>query len=89
LADADTLATGAFFDKTVVITGTLPTLSRDEAKQKLLAAGAKVTGSVSAKTDFVLAGDKAGSKLVKAEKLGVRVIDESNFFDLLSTDAES
>ena len=74
----------AFFEKTVVITGTLPGLSRDEAKQKLLEVGAKVTGSVSAKTDYLLAGDKAGSKLAKAEKLGVEVIDEAEFLLMLS-----
>ena len=73
----------AFFEKTIVITGTLPGLSRDEAKQKLLAVGAKVTGSVSAKTDYLLAGDKAGSKLTKAEKLGVKVIDENAFLQML------
>ena len=73
----------AFFEKTVVITGTLPGLSRDEAKQKLLEVGAKVTGSVSAKTDYLLAGDKAGSKLAKAEKLGVEVIDETTFLQML------
>ena len=72
-----------FFEKKVVITGTLPNLSRDEAKQKLLAVGAKVTGSVSAKTDYLLAGDKAGSKLTKAEKLGVKVIDENAFLQML------
>jgi DNA ligase (NAD+) len=70
--------------KTVVITGTLPTMSRDEAKEKLLASGAKVTGSVSVKTDFLLAGDKAGSKLTKAEKLGVQVIDEAMMLTMLS-----
>lgn len=69
--------------KTVVITGTLANLSRDEAKQKLLAAGAKVTTSVSANTDYLLAGDKAGSKLTKAEKLGVEVIDEERLLKLL------
>ena len=74
---------GVFFEKTIVITGTLPGLSRDEAKQKLLAVGAKVTGSVSAKTDYLLAGDKAGSKLAKAEKLGVEVIDENAFLQML------
>jgi len=74
---------GAFYGKTIVITGTLPTMSRDEAKQKLIAVGAKVTGSVSAKTDYLLAGDKAGSKLSKAEKLGVKVIDESAMLALL------
>ncbi|MCG6937196.1 MAG: NAD-dependent DNA ligase LigA [Gammaproteobacteria bacterium] len=70
--------------KTVVITGTLPSMSRDEAKDKLLAVGAKVTGSVSAKTDYVLAGDKAGLKLTKAEKLGVQIIDEDTMLSMLS-----
>ena len=74
---------GELTGKTLVITGTLPTMSRDEAKQKLLAVGAKVTGSVSAKTDYLLAGDKAGSKLTKAEKLGVRVIDEATMLAML------
>ncbi len=73
-----------FTGKTLVITGTLPTLSRDEAKEKLLAVGAKVTGSVSAKTDYLLAGDKAGSKLTKAEKLGVAVIDEATMLEMLA-----
>ncbi|MBT8133644.1 MAG: NAD-dependent DNA ligase LigA, partial [Gammaproteobacteria bacterium] len=72
-----------FYGKTVVITGTLPTMSRGEAKEKLLASGAKVTGSVSAKTDYLLAGDKAGSKLAKAEKLGVEVIDEATMLKRL------
>jgi DNA ligase (NAD+) len=74
-----------FFGKTLVITGSLPTMSRDEAKEKLLAVGAKVTGSVSTKTDYLLAGDKAGSKLTKAEKLGVRIIDESTMLAWLSS----
>jgi len=78
------LANSSFYEKTIVITGTLPTMSRDEAKQKLLAVGAKVTGSVSAKTDYLLAGDKAGSKLSKAEKLGVQVIDEATMLKLLA-----
>lgn len=81
---SDAQLEGAFYGKTVVITGTLPTMSRGEAKEKLLAVGAKVTGSVSAKTDFLLAGDKAGSKLTKAEKLGVQVIDETTLLELLS-----
>jgi DNA ligase (NAD+) len=76
-------ANSPFYDKTVVITGTLPTMSRDEAKEKLLAAGAKVSSSVSAKTDYLLAGDKAGSKLSKAEKLGVQVIDEATMLSQL------
>ena len=63
--------------KTFVITGTLPTLSRDQAKDLLEAAGAKVAGSVSKKTDYLLAGSDAGSKLDKAQELGVTVIDEA------------
>jgi len=66
-------------DKTVVITGTLPTLSRDEAKELIERAGGKASGSVSKKTDYVLAGEEAGSKLTKAQSLGVPVIDETEF----------
>ena len=73
----------AFTDRSVVITGTL-SRPRDEFKARLLAMGAKVQGSVSAKTDFVLAGAEAGSKLQKARSLGVRVIDESEFEALAS-----
>jgi len=69
--------------KTFVITGTLPTLSRDEAKDKLEAAGAKVAGSVSKKTDFLVAGEEAGSKLEKAQSLGVAVIDEAGMLEIL------
>ncbi len=69
--------------KTFVITGTLPTLSRDEAKERLEAAGAKVAGSVSKKTDFVVAGAEAGSKLIKAQELGIAVIDEAALLALL------
>jgi DNA ligase (NAD+) len=69
--------------KTVVLTGTLPTLTRDEAKDMLEAAGAKVAGSVSKKTDYVIAGAEAGSKLDKARELGVKVLDEEGLKDLL------
>lgn len=69
--------------KTVVLTGTLSSLTRDEAKKRLEALGARVSGSVSAKTDLVIAGEKAGSKLQKAEKLGVEVIDEKALLALL------
>jgi DNA ligase (NAD+) len=62
----------------------LPTLSRDEAKERLERAGAKVAGSVSKKTDYVVAGDDAGSKLTKAEELGVPVIDEATMLGLLA-----
>ncbi|MDE0464738.1 MAG: NAD-dependent DNA ligase LigA [Caldilineaceae bacterium] len=73
-----------FSGKTFVITGTLPTLSRAEAKARIEAAGGKVTGSVSTKTDFLLAGEKAGSKLNKAQQLGIPILGEQ---DLLQ-DAE-
>ena len=68
---------------TVVLTGTLPTLGRDTAKDMLEAAGAKVSGSVSKKTSYVVAGAEAGSKLVKAEELGVPVLDEAGMLALL------
>jgi DNA ligase (NAD+) len=73
--------------KTFVITGTLPTLGRDEAKDLLEAAGAKVAGSVSKKTDYVLAGTEAGSKLTKALELGVKVLDENQLMELLNGSA--
>ncbi|MDO5691480.1 MAG: NAD-dependent DNA ligase LigA [Pseudomonadota bacterium] len=73
--------------KTFVLTGTLPTLSRDEAKEMLEAAGAKVSGSVSKKTHYVVAGEEAGSKLDKARELGVAVIDEAAMRALLSDGA--
>lgn len=72
-----------FFGKTVVLTGTLNTMSREEAKAALLAMGAKVSGSVSAKTDYVIAGSEAGSKLVKATELGVVVLEEEQFIKMM------
>ncbi|HEX7685598.1 MAG TPA: NAD-dependent DNA ligase LigA [Trinickia sp.] len=74
---------GVLAGKTVVLTGTLPTLSREAAKEMLEAAGAKVAGSVSKKTDYVVAGAEAGSKLAKAEELGVRILDEDDMRKLL------
>ncbi|OWF77958.1 DNA ligase (NAD(+)) LigA [Yersinia rohdei] len=72
-----------FAGKTVVLTGSLTVLSRDEAKDRLTALGAKVSGSVSKKTDLVIAGEAAGSKLVKAQELGIKVIDEAEMILLL------
>ena len=69
--------------KTLVLTGTLPTLKRDDAKAIIEAAGGKVAGSVSKKTDYVVAGEEAGSKLDKALELGVAVIDEAGLLELL------
>ncbi|MEE8729555.1 MAG: NAD-dependent DNA ligase LigA [Rahnella inusitata] len=72
-----------FSGKTVVLTGSLSVLSRDEAKDRLTALGAKVSGSVSKKTDLVIAGEAAGSKLAKAQELGIAVIDEAEMIRLL------
>lgn len=79
--NADT--TNPFYGKTLVFTGTLPTLGRAEAKTMAQDAGAKVSGSVSRKTDYVVAGAEAGSKLEKAQQLGVAVIDEAQFLQML------
>jgi DNA ligase (NAD+) len=70
-------------DKTLVLTGTLPSLSRSEAKALIEAAGGKVSGSVSKKTDYLVAGEAAGSKLTKAESLGVKILDEAELVQLL------
>ncbi|MGF1536759.1 MAG: NAD-dependent DNA ligase LigA [Elainellaceae cyanobacterium] len=77
-------AEGALNGKTVVITGTLPTLSREDAKAKIQAAGGKVTSAVSSKTDYLLVGADAGSKLAKAEKLGVAQLTEAELLALLA-----
>jgi len=74
--DAAAAESSPFFGKTVVLTGTLTTMTRDEASKRLEALGAKVSGSVSKKTDFVIAGENAGSKLTKAQDLGVTIIDD-------------
>ncbi|ANH73734.1 DNA ligase, NAD-dependent [Ralstonia insidiosa] len=80
---AEAAEEGILAGKTVVLTGTLPNLTRDDAKAMLEAAGAKVSGSVSKKTDYVIAGEEAGSKLAKAEELGVKVLDEAGMLALL------
>ena len=69
---------------TFVLTGTLPTLSRAEAEEMIRRNGGKASGSVSRKTSIVLAGESAGSKLEKAQKLGVRIMDEAEFLSLVS-----
>ena len=69
-----------------MLTGTLAAMTRDEAKARLQALGAKVTGSVSAKTDYVVAGEEPGSKLDKAHALNVAVLDEREFLKLLGED---
>ncbi len=74
---------GALTGKTFVLTGTLSAMTRDEAKSRIQELGGKVTGSVSKKTDFVVHGDRPGSKRAKAEKLGVETLNESDFLDLI------
>ena len=69
---------------TFVLTGTLPTMSRSEAEALIIANGGKASGSVSKKTSYVLAGAEAGSKLAKAETLGVKIIDEQQFIEMLN-----
>ena len=82
---AQAAVSGAVAGKTFVLTGALPGLSRDDAKARIEAAGGKVTGSVSKKTDFVVAGSDAGSKLDKAQALGIRIIDEQQLIALLES----
>lgn len=82
--DKEAVADSPFFGKTVVLTGKLSQLSRNEAKDQLLAQGAKVSGSVSKKTDLVIAGEDAGSKLDKATELGIEVWSEQQMMDALA-----
>lgn len=77
-------AAGKLAGKTFVLTGTLPSMTREEATELITAAGGKVSGSVSKKTDYVVAGSEAGSKLAKAEQLGVTILDEAGLRELLS-----
>jgi DNA ligase (NAD+) len=80
-------AAGIFSGKTLVLTGALPNLTRDAAQALIEAAGGKVSGSVSKKTDYVVAGAEAGSKLEKAQELGVAIIDEAELLSLLATNS--
>ncbi|HUC86501.1 MAG TPA: NAD-dependent DNA ligase LigA [Candidatus Acidoferrales bacterium] len=82
-ASAAARMAGSFAGKTFVLTGTLPTMTREEATARIESAGGKVSGSVSKKTDFVLAGAEAGSKLEKAREFGVKILDEAQFLKLV------
>jgi DNA ligase (NAD+) len=75
---------GPLAGKTLVLTGTLPELTREQATERIVAAGGRVTGSVSRKTDYVVAGEGAGSKLANAERLGVAVLNEDGLRELLA-----
>src|SRR5213083_372801 len=79
---------GPFAGKTFVLTGTLPTLTREEATAKIEARGGKVSSSVSKKTDYVLAGEEAGSKLDRAHKLGIKILDEKEFLGMCGSHAQ-
>jgi DNA ligase (NAD+) len=84
LSDAERRAEGGPLEgKTFVLTGTLPSVSRDEATKRIRAAGGKVTGSVSKKTDYLVAGDSPGTKLAKAEEVGTEILDEDGLLELL------
>ncbi|MEI9961709.1 MAG: BRCT domain-containing protein [Limisphaerales bacterium] len=74
-----------FFEKSFVLTGTLKSMTRDKATEEIRARGGNVVGSVSNNTDYVLAGEEAGSKLERAQKLGIKILTEKEFFDLLVT----
>jgi len=86
ITDAGVAASGsiALSEKTFVITGGLKSFTRDEAKEKIRKAGGKVSSSVSSKTDYLVAGEDAGSKLDKAKELGVKIINEEEFLKMIS-----
>mgnify|MGYP003310605476 CR=1 FL=1 len=85
LTDAIAAPTGDLFAGiTFVLTGTLPTMSRDEASEKIKALGGKVSGSVSSKTGYVVAGEAAGSKLTKAQSLGIKIISEEELMSMIA-----
>ena len=87
LEERDTATSSALANKVFVLTGTLPTLGRSEAKDKIESVGGKVTGSVSSKTDYVIVGEKAGSKLAKAQSLGIPCLSEAEFLELFAQGA--
>ena len=78
------LKNSPFSDKTFVVTGTLSSMKREELKSKVLGLGAKFSASISKSTDYLVAGDDAGSKLEKAENLGIKVINELEFIALIT-----
>ena len=80
---------GPLDGKTLVVTGTLEGFSRQEAEEAIRAAGGKVAGSVSKKTDYLVAGESAGSKLAKAQELGVPILDEDGFRRVLADDGDA
>ena len=83
--ESETIQSGPLDGKTVVLTGGLSSMSRDQAAAKLEALGAKMAGSVSKKTSLVIAGEAAGSKLAKAEELGIEVWDEARLLSFLES----
>ena len=83
-AEEKELASSILEGKKIVMTGTLPTLSRNEAKELIEKHGGKTASSVSKNTDFVLAGESAGSKLTKAQDLGVEILDENAFLKMIN-----
>ncbi|MDH5245981.1 MAG: NAD-dependent DNA ligase LigA, partial [Betaproteobacteria bacterium] len=87
--DPERAPAGQLTGLTFVLTGTLPTLSREDAKARIEAAGGKVAASVSKKTSYVVAGTDAGSKLAKAEELGVAVVDEGRLLRMISAGRET
>lgn len=82
-AQSNSVESSKLAGKTIVITGTLPTLGRKEAAELVEKNGGKCSGSVSKKTDFIIAGEAAGSKLIKAQELGIKIVDEAEFLDML------
>jgi DNA ligase (NAD+) len=87
--DAKPISNSLFSGKTFVLTGTLSRFKRDDAKNKIEELGGKVSGSVSKKTDFVVTGEEAGTKLNEAINLGIKILNEDEFMKLLSKEQES